>query len=230
MTAKLTSEQRSRQRHTDARPGRLLVADIRAGRCRSGHDLAGEPGTVNVSGRSFCVACRILAGGKPRLPRANNGLCASGRHPYTGGGRCAPCNRLRDAEARQRRAEEAAAELATAKAPVPKYLIRGLPSTEILDGAICTPAQAKLFEPISRADSDYGQVETLAEAKARQAVAIAICQRCPVRALCEADGLRYTREGVYGGVSMSYRFHRVLKVKAQLGACTPVDTRVQSAS
>lgn len=230
MTAKLAPEQRKRQRHTDARPGRLLVADIRAGVCQAGHDLAGEHGTVNISGRTFCVACRIVAGGKPRAPRVHNGMCASGRHPHDGKGRCRMCNRLRDSEAKQRARAAAELEQLAAKAPVAKYLIRGLPSVDILDGAICTPAQAYLFEPISRADSDYGQVETLAEAKERQEVAKSICARCPVRALCEADGLRYTREGVYGGVSMSYRFHRALKVKAQLGACTPVDTRVQSAS
>ena len=223
MTAAANRTLRTSERRPS--PGRLYAEHRRSGLCSEGHDIA-SPGTrANVSGRVFCRACRAANGrGVPAPPKS--GLCKAGLHPFRPGNRCAPCRSI------SRLAAAARAEVDRQlyqQGQVAKYLARGLPSFEILDGAACRPADAWLFEAISRAqDEDHFRVESMADGQARQARAIAICAGCPVRDLCKADGLKHTREGVYGGVAMSNRYHRALRLKAQ--ACTPVDTRVQSAS
>jgi len=81
------------------------------------------------------------------------------------------------------------------------YTTIPLPPDEVLDGAVCGPETATLFDP---ADGRGAPVRNAGDADA----AIAICNRCSVRKLCLADAHQWARTGVWGGVYMNINYHK----------------------
>jgi hypothetical protein len=93
----------------------------------------------------------------------------------------------------------------------PGYLLAQLPSREILDDAACAPVIAPLFDPLVRADSDDPEAGSIVDSRRRQSIAMLVCGDCPVSQLCFEYGVRNKLTGVYGGVSMTGRFHRTTR-------------------
>lgn len=94
-----------------------------------------------------------------------------------------------------------------------KEYMRNLPPREVLAGAACNPKIAYLFEPIGRTGSEGCPDDSIEEGHKRQAVAMMVCAGCPVRQSCFEDGIRHKRNGVYGGVAMSARYHRQRRIE-----------------
>jgi hypothetical protein len=156
------------------------------------------------------VHLRIPSPGRLYSEHLHSGVCSAGHDVSERAARviknCRPhCRACRDEEK-----SEVATAVETFRA--------GMPSTEILDEAACSPADAWLFEPMGRVGTEGCSDSTVAEGHQRQAQAKAICARCPVELMCYLDGLKYRREGVYGGVSMSARYHRNRKDSGQSAA------------
>lgn len=153
---------------------RVTAAQRRAGRCRLGHNLR-APGVLITGGHRF--GCKLCAeDGKDRS------LCRAGKHTRVKGTvRCDLCRQERD------RARSWSVPAAV------------LPPVEVLDGAVCSPFTAWLFEPLVRHER---------EASERIAGAKVICAGCPVAELCLADGLKHNRLGVYGGVLLTTAHYR----------------------
>lgn len=142
------------------------------------------------------TALGVHVGPKTRGPgKHKTGRCTSGKHPMVSGEpRCAACRSERD---KARRAK-IAHDIDTAP------LLSDMPSKEILDGAVCGPATAKLFDPIKRDDQLKGAYQATLQ---RVESAMDICYTCPVRSLCLADAYAHRRVGVFGGEYLSPASH-----------------------
>jgi hypothetical protein len=77
-----------------------------------------------------------------------------------------------------------------------------MPLAEILDGAVCSPEVADLF--------DVGAPKyAKADENVRHAAAKALCRRCPVADACFADAYAHRSMGVYGGRVLDQGFWSV---------------------
>jgi hypothetical protein len=178
---------------------RTLKEHRHAGVCENGHLLI-EPGAiVNQTGYKLCRACR-----ESWLAAHSTGprMCRNKLH------------QLADDERRCGQCAAAARQRTTAAQSLVKgytYKRSKWPPDAVLNGAVCSPAKAKLFDPVGYSvepdeppGNDWNGV----------ARAQAICADCPVRALCFADAVENRRFGVWGGVYLSPKFYEKRRSEA----------------
>lgn len=178
----------------------VFASDLRAGKCGKGHDLTG-PGAVVVGEgrRKLCTACRAESGWV-RHGRRVNGMCGAGRHklPVPAPEYCGECRTENNVIAKQRQKERRAAAKARDTVELKALFSRDLmPKMAVLESAACTPAEAWLFDPITREEQSAMGPALIA---ARLAKATSVCKGCPVAELCGADAVNHARSGVYGGM------------------------------
>jgi hypothetical protein len=180
----------------------VLLPEREAGNCLHGHVLVrGMSLAQDSGGRWMCLPCRDefrkTSGVRGRE------ICFNKLHPLPAGhkGRCPECRKLTSARNKvtynaKKEAEAKAAEARSA-AELKELLTRyPVPSGAILEGAVCRPDQAQLFDPITR--DEQGAIGTRAIVD-RLITARIICAGCPVREMCLADAVQNERSGVYGG-------------------------------
>jgi hypothetical protein len=153
--------------------------------------------------------------GNSTRPPAYARPCRRGLHTIPAGVMgCRPCNaatkEAREAEYKRTRREavklpyKPPPRVARTDGRVPSYFKRGFAPAVVLDGAVCSPATADLFDPKDAA-------ETRAAAADRHAQAKALCRRCPVLEACLADALAQRRVGVWGGQNLYPELYAQLK-------------------
>lgn len=130
-------------------------------------------------------------------------MCTSGRHKMEGEPRCKACRSEREKAKR--------AALSTAVTPGTPDLLTDMPPVEVLNGAVCAPEVARLFDPVTREEQHKDSYLATVQ---RVDLAKRICSVCPVRLLCLADALEHRRIGVFGGQYLSPSTH-VKRAKAQ---------------
>lgn len=145
--------------------------------------------------------------------------CRKGLHVIPAGVMgCQPCNtatkEAREAEYKRTRREAAKKPMrGTPRKGIsqpPRLPIGSIPPDEVLNGALCGPATAALFDPMERGDELRGP----ASERQRIAKAQAICATCPVWDLCRADAVANKRLGVYGGTYLSPKYYEKRRSQA----------------
>jgi len=182
----------------------VFVAEIRAGRCDAkGHDLT-LPGAVKASvGRSrICTECRKERGWVRPYTRVN-GMCGSGKHklPSPPPRVCTECRKENARKHGRLYRERQAAKSNRALLQKDDDLITMLkehpnPPSVVLAEAACSPADAELFDPITREEQQRYGTRSILD---RLTSARTICARCPALTECLSDGLQNKRSGIYGG-------------------------------
>ena len=174
---------------------------VRSGRCAAGHDLT-VPGATSYQGHAYrCVPCWEAVRGPE--------LCAKGLHARTPGQRnCPQCTKGEEPRAKD-----------------VSYLFVGLPPMDVLDGAVCDPSVAHLFDPVSQEDGK-GAPKRSGHLPVDALAAMSLCERCPVRTACLADALEWRREGVWGGAYFTARWHQAAS-SARLQGAKPPELRTR---
>lgn len=80
-----------------------------------------------------------------------------------------------------------------------------IPPDEVLDGAVCEPEFAYLFDPVEK------QGRPTAGDRARLDTAREVCARCPVQEACLAYAIENQRYGVWGGTYLYPKYYEKLR-------------------
>jgi hypothetical protein len=132
--------------------------------------------------------------------------CRSGRHtiPANVMG-CPECGRERYAN--RPPADRPAGGTAHKGVPVERLAryFGTIPPAEVLDGAVCEPEFAYLFDPVEK------QGRPTTADRARLDAARAVCAGCPVQAACLAYAIENQRYGVWGGTYLFPKYYEKLR-------------------
>lgn len=168
--------------------GMSITAEMwAAGICGNGHDITGMRGwhrSVKPKRCPHCVSIRKLWCRKGLHLVENNTLISGGKV------RCRSCRYAESTREKQA-----------------SYLFQDFPPDSVVKEAVCTPAVATLFDPITTEEREQN---TDAVIQQRINRATAICARCPAMSACLADAIANKRLGVYGGQYLNLPFYKRL--------------------
>jgi hypothetical protein len=174
--------------------GMSITAEMwAAGICGNGHDIAEMRGWHRSVKPKRCPECVDIR--KQWCRKGLHELAEHAKLTTAGKWLCLACQRDKA------RAEKAVPDKGYS------YLFQAMPPDEVVAGAVCTPANAPLFDPITTEEREQYKDAVIQQRINR---ATAICARCPVVDSCLADAVANKRLGVYGGQYLNLPFYKRL--------------------